>query len=112
MLVAGGLALGLAIEEQHLATYYVEKLKHVQIDYTVLVVLFAADYRQPVQLHEQHRGDRHPHPGRAFLDRAHWRPQPDCAAADYRAVGIVRAIPAGLHPAERHCLQHRPAQAV
>ena len=41
MLVAGGLALGLAIEEQHLATYYVEKLKHVQIDYTVLVVLFA-----------------------------------------------------------------------
>ena len=41
MLVAGGLALGLAIEEQHLAEYYVEKLKHVQIDYHTLVILFA-----------------------------------------------------------------------
>ena len=41
MLVAGGLALGLAIEEQHLAEYYVEKLKHVQIDYHTLIILFA-----------------------------------------------------------------------
>ena len=41
MLVAGGLALGLAIEEQHLAEYYVEKLKHVQIDYSTLIILFA-----------------------------------------------------------------------
>ena len=41
MLVAGGLALGLAIEEQHLAAYYVEKLQHVQINYALLIVLFA-----------------------------------------------------------------------
>ena len=41
MLVAGGLALGLAIEEQHLAEYYVEKLKHIQIDYHTLIILFA-----------------------------------------------------------------------
>ena len=41
MLVAGGLALGLAIEEHHLANYYVAKLQHVQVNFYLLVVLFA-----------------------------------------------------------------------
>ena len=41
MLVAGGLALGLAIEEHHLANYYVEKLQHIHVNFYLLVVLFA-----------------------------------------------------------------------
>ncbi|EHM55598.1 SLC13 family permease [Cardiobacterium valvarum] len=41
MLVAGGLALGLAIEEHHLANYYVAKLQNVHVNFYLLVVLFA-----------------------------------------------------------------------
>ena len=41
MLVAGGLALGLAIAEHHLANYYVAKLQNVHVNFYLLVVLFA-----------------------------------------------------------------------
>lgn len=40
MLVAGGLALGLAIEEQRIATHFVEQLSHIQVGFTMLLVLF------------------------------------------------------------------------
>lgn len=40
MLVAGGLALGLAIEEQGIAAHFVAKISHVQLSFTALLVLF------------------------------------------------------------------------
>lgn len=40
MLVAGGLALGLAIEEQRIATHFVEKISGVQLSFFALLVLF------------------------------------------------------------------------
>lgn len=41
MLVAGGLALGLAIQEQGLATYFVDKISNYQIDLYALIFVFA-----------------------------------------------------------------------
>ncbi|OBW95251.1 transporter [Gallibacterium anatis] len=41
MLVAGGLALGLAIEEQKIATHFVNQLSHVHISFMMLLILFA-----------------------------------------------------------------------
>lgn len=41
MLVAGGLALGMAIQEQGLATYFVNQVSHYDINLYVMVVLFA-----------------------------------------------------------------------
>ena len=41
MLVAGGLALGLAIKETGLANFYVEKIKDFELNFYVLVFLFA-----------------------------------------------------------------------
>ena len=41
MLVAGGLALGLAIEEQNIATHFVNQLSHVHISFMMLLILFA-----------------------------------------------------------------------
>jgi sodium-dependent dicarboxylate transporter 2/3/5 len=41
MLVAGGLALGLAIKETGLAEYYVEKIAGYELNFIVLVLLFA-----------------------------------------------------------------------
>ena len=41
MLVAGGLALGLAIKETGLADYYVEKIAEFDLNFIVLVLLFA-----------------------------------------------------------------------
>ena len=121
MLVAGGLALGLAIEEQHLATYYVEKLKHVQIDYTVLVVLFAlitvslSNFMSntaatailiPVALSSTALiGNHNPIALPLIIGLS-------ASCALFLPVWDKNTIPAGLHPAERHCLQHRPAQAV
>lgn len=40
MLVAGGLALGLAIEEQKIAAHFVEQLSHIQVSFTTLMILF------------------------------------------------------------------------
>ncbi|MCB9426255.1 MAG: DASS family sodium-coupled anion symporter [Flavobacteriales bacterium] len=40
MLVAGGLALGLAIKEQGLADYFVSQISHVQVDFYLLLVVF------------------------------------------------------------------------
>ena len=40
MLVAGGLALGMAIQEQELASHFVDKLSHVQISFYLLMLLF------------------------------------------------------------------------
>ncbi|URL02742.1 SLC13 family permease [Avibacterium sp. 20-126] len=40
MLVAGGLALGLAIEEQQIATHFVEKISHIQVSFVLLLILF------------------------------------------------------------------------
>ncbi|MGR3806439.1 SLC13 family permease [Pasteurella testudinis] len=40
MLVAGGLALGMAIQEQELASHFVDKLSHVQINFYLLMLLF------------------------------------------------------------------------
>ncbi|MDH2999119.1 transporter [Pasteurellaceae bacterium LFhippo2] len=40
MLVAGGLALGLAIEEQGIATHFVSKISHIQLSFTTLLILF------------------------------------------------------------------------
>ncbi|PJG84121.1 transporter [Caviibacterium pharyngocola] len=40
MLVAGGLALGLAIEEQQIATHFVEKISGIQVSFISLLVLF------------------------------------------------------------------------
>lgn len=40
MLVAGGLALGLAIEEQRIAAHFVEQLSHIQVSFMMLLVLF------------------------------------------------------------------------
>lgn len=40
MLVAGGLALGLAIEEQRIAAHFVEQLSHIQVSFVMLLVLF------------------------------------------------------------------------
>ena len=41
MLVAGGLSLGLAIQEQGIADYFVENITNFEINYYVLIVLFA-----------------------------------------------------------------------
>nr|WP_231923663.1 SLC13 family permease [Gallibacterium salpingitidis] len=41
MLVAGGLALGLAIEEQQIASHFVNQLSHVHISFMQLLILFA-----------------------------------------------------------------------
>jgi solute carrier family 13 (sodium-dependent dicarboxylate transporter), member 2/3/5 len=41
MLVAGGLSLGLAIQEQGLITYFIDKLSGVEINFYVLLVLFS-----------------------------------------------------------------------
>lgn len=41
MLVAGGLALGLAIEEQQIATHFVEKISHIQLTFMCLLFVFA-----------------------------------------------------------------------
>lgn len=41
MLVAGGLALGLAIEEQKIATHFVEQISHIQVTYICLLGIFA-----------------------------------------------------------------------
>lgn len=40
MLVAGGLALGLAIEEQRIAAHFVEQISHIQVSFIMLLVLF------------------------------------------------------------------------
>lgn len=40
MLVAGGLALGLAIEEQNIASHFVEKISHLNVDFVTLMILF------------------------------------------------------------------------
>lgn len=40
MLVAGGLALGLAIQEQGLAAHFVSKIEHIQIPLYLLLILF------------------------------------------------------------------------
>ncbi len=40
MLVAGGLALGLAIEEQRIAAHFVEQISHIQVSFMMLLVLF------------------------------------------------------------------------
>lgn len=40
MLVAGGLALGMAIQEQGLATYFVSQISNFQIEYYALLLLF------------------------------------------------------------------------
>lgn len=40
MLVAGGLALGLAIEEQRIAAHFVEKISHLNVGFVTLMVLF------------------------------------------------------------------------
>nr|WP_279716900.1 DASS family sodium-coupled anion symporter [Chelonobacter oris] len=40
MLVAGGLALGMAIQEQELASHFVDQLSHVQINFYLLMLLF------------------------------------------------------------------------
>lgn len=40
MLVAGGLALGLAIEEQRIATHFVEKISGIQLSFMMLLVMF------------------------------------------------------------------------
>ncbi len=42
MLVAGGLALGMAIKETGLAQHYVDKLQQVNLNFYVLVFVFAA----------------------------------------------------------------------
>lgn len=41
MLVAGGLSLGLAIEETGLATYFVGELQNVKLEFWMLIVIFA-----------------------------------------------------------------------
>lgn len=41
MLVAGGLALGLAIEEQQIASHFVNQLSHIHISFVTLLILFA-----------------------------------------------------------------------
>lgn len=41
MLVAGGLALGMAVQEQGLAQYFVEQISHFNINLYLMVVLFA-----------------------------------------------------------------------
>ncbi len=41
MLVAGGLSLGLAIQETGLATYFVQQLQNIKLDFLVLVAVFA-----------------------------------------------------------------------
>lgn len=41
MLVAGGLALGLAIEEQRIASHFVEQLSHINISFVTLLILFS-----------------------------------------------------------------------
>lgn len=41
MLVAGGLSLGLAIQETGLASYFVAELQNVKLDFWVLLVVFA-----------------------------------------------------------------------
>ncbi len=40
MLVAGGLALGLAIEEQRIAAHFVEQISHIQVSFITLLILF------------------------------------------------------------------------
>lgn len=40
MLIAGGLALGLAIEEQRIAAHFVEQISHIQVSFIMLLVLF------------------------------------------------------------------------
>lgn len=40
MLVAGGLALGLAIEEQNIASHFVEKISHLNVGFITLMLLF------------------------------------------------------------------------
>ncbi len=40
MLVAGGLALGLAIEEQNIASHFVEKISHLNVSFFPLLILF------------------------------------------------------------------------
>ena len=40
MLVAGGLALGLAIEEQNIASHFVEQLSHIHVGFVTLLCLF------------------------------------------------------------------------
>ncbi|HHT7856941.1 SLC13 family permease [Pasteurella multocida] len=40
MLVAGGLALGLAIEEQRIAAHFVEQISHIQVSFIMLLNLF------------------------------------------------------------------------
>lgn len=40
MLVAGGLALGLAIQEQRIAIHFVEQISHIQVNFWSLLVLF------------------------------------------------------------------------
>ncbi|AUI65221.1 transporter [Glaesserella australis] len=42
MLVAGGLALGLAIEEQNIASHYVEKISHLNVGFVSLMILFVS----------------------------------------------------------------------
>ncbi|HZH70680.1 MAG TPA: SLC13 family permease, partial [Flavobacteriaceae bacterium] len=41
MLVAGGLALGMAVQEQGLIDYFVEKISHYELNYFVLLVVFS-----------------------------------------------------------------------
>ncbi|MFC0322256.1 SLC13 family permease [Gallibacterium melopsittaci] len=41
MLVAGGLALGLAIEEQQIASHFVNQLSNIHISFVTLLILFA-----------------------------------------------------------------------
>ncbi|WP_279571933.1 SLC13 family permease [Volucribacter amazonae] len=41
MLVAGGLALGLAIEEQQIASHFVQQLSHINISFMALLIMFS-----------------------------------------------------------------------
>jgi solute carrier family 13 (sodium-dependent dicarboxylate transporter), member 2/3/5 len=41
MLVAGGLSLGLAIQEQGLIVYFIEKMSSVEVNFYVLLILFS-----------------------------------------------------------------------
>ncbi|MGF1555423.1 SLC13 family permease [Paucihalobacter sp.] len=40
MLVAGGLSLGLAIQEQGIAEYFVQSINHFELNYYVMIVIF------------------------------------------------------------------------
>lgn len=41
MIISGGLALGIAVEEQGIAQYFVEKIKNFHFNYYILLIVFA-----------------------------------------------------------------------